>query len=240
MSVAREIGSSPLTGSFSFHAPAEAKSISDTGCRDCDVNSDLEYPRSDFALRYRVTPRSCISKRFLHFARHTRRWPLERLAPGVIYLHSSASLFGPSLSNLGQWIHTCRWLARAILIGLIAAGVNLIVDYRIIVVEIMKHLAARKFGILRDNRRRTRCRRPYGERDATGSARAIFLPRCLVDIDQLYPFSLNGVSTCSLQEKKVTMLRAGSILGLLVLLAIAKIVVTNRCLTMLEGKPSWI
>lgn len=32
------------------------------------------------------------------------------------------------------------------------------------------------------------------------------------------------------------MLRFGSVLGVLVLLTIAKIVISNRCLTMLEGK----
>ncbi|KAG7188679.1 hypothetical protein KM043_008301 [Ampulex compressa] len=41
-------------------------------------------------------------------------------------------------------------------------------------------------------------------------------------------------STLSHEEKKVTMLRPGSALGLVVLLAILKITVSNRCLTMLE------
>lgn len=39
-----------------------------------------------------------------------------------------------------------------------------------------------------------------------------------------------------LQEEKITMLKGGSILSVLVVLTVTKIVASNRCLTMLEGK----
>lgn len=40
-----------------------------------------------------------------------------------------------------------------------------------------------------------------------------------------------------LQNERATMLRLGSVVGLLVLVAVLRIADTNRCLTSLEGKP---
>jgi len=48
--------------------------------------------------------------------------------------------------------------------------------------------------------------------------------------------NLNRARRCLLQDEKVTMLRPGSVLGLLALVAVLKIADSNRCLTMLEGK----